>query len=70
MNTFYVLMAVYVVSAILQYRWFQIAYSPKGRWYGCKMERADWMLVFVPLLNTYFCIFCHTSFSPYNNKYK
>jgi hypothetical protein len=67
-NTFYVLMAVYVVSAILQYRWFQIAYSPDGRLGFGKIEGTDWYYIFCPVVNTFICIYSYVFESPYKNK--
>ena len=53
MNTLTItLIAIYVLSASLSYRYIMLAYSKRGIYYGENPETIDLLLTITPILNT------------------
>lgn len=68
MTTFIVLSAIYLASALLMYVWIRIAYSKKGRFYGLNTDWTDAFAIFVPIINTVFCIYGWGWENPYKEQ--
>lgn len=68
MNTLLIIMicAVYVLSTFGAYKFIQLShYHPRSKYKIVKPDRDDVFLTFIPLVNTYFCLFSWLFDSPY-----
>lgn len=52
-----ILFAVYLLSAILSYRYINLAYSDNGRWSTQFTGLSDFLFMITPIINTLFCLF-------------
>ena len=62
-----ILIAVYIASAIILYRWTQKAFSKEGIYWSLDIELSDIFLIFCPVANTICAIFSFLD-SPYEKE--
>ena len=67
MITILILIAVYIASAIILYRWTQKAYSEEGVYWNLNIELSNIFVIFCPFANTICAIFSFFD-SPYKEK--
>lgn len=63
-----ILFAVYFLSAILSWRYVNLVYSKKGRWSILTPCLLDFLISFVPAINTLFCVMGWLFFYPVDKK--
>ena len=63
-----ILFAVYFLSAILSWRYTNLAYSENGRWYNLSPTLSDFLFSFMPAINTLFCVMGWLFFYPVDKK--
>lgn len=63
---------VYLISAIVTWKWFRIAFSPKGIWESLTPSLTEIFIVVCPVLNTIntFIVMFKTPFKERSNKDK
>jgi hypothetical protein len=64
----YILLAVYILSALLMWRYTHLAFSKNGIFYGVYPGVIDVILTILPIINTWACFVCWIGYYPTKNK--
>ena len=56
MNILYLFIIIQILSMIINWKYFSIAYSKNGKWEDLKVSLLDLLWVVIPIFNTIFAI--------------
>ena len=70
MITFLLHLLMYLISVYYVITYFHIAYSTKGIWYHLKMKPVEYILAFIPAVNTAFAIYFWVTENPTREEFR